>query len=71
MTPQEKQQNFHKELKALLVKYNAQLELESNSRGYYEEHKIVVDFDYDGSFFDEHGTGCIPQLDLGTYEDGK
>ena len=71
MTPLEKQQNFHKELKALLVKYNAELYIERETRGYFEEQKIVVDFEYDESFFEEHGTGIIPQLDLGEREDGK
>ena len=71
MTPLEKQQNFHKELKALLAKYNAELYIERETRGYFEEQKIVVDFEYDESFFEEHGTGIIPQLDLGEREDGK
>ena len=71
LTPLEKQQNFHKELKALLAKYNAELYIERETRGYFEEQKIVVDFEYDESFFEEHGTGIIPQLDLGEREDGK
>ena len=71
MTPQEKQQNFHKELKALLLRYGAELGIETTTKGYYEEHKMVVDFNYDESFFDEHGTGCIPQLDLNAWEDGN
>ena len=71
MTPLEKQQNFHKELKALLAKYNAELSIERETRGYYEEQKMVVDFGYDESFFEKHGTGIIPQLVLGEWEDGK
>jgi len=71
MTPQEKQQNFHKELKALLLRYDAELGIETTSKGYSEEHKMVVDFNYDESFFDAHGTGCVPQLDLNTWEDGN
>lgn len=71
MTPLEKQQNFHKELKALLAKYNAELNIERETRGYFEEQKMVVDFEFDESFFEEHGTGIIPQLNLGEWEDGK
>jgi hypothetical protein len=71
MTPLEKQQSFHKELKELLLKYKAEITLDYNYVGYSSEEKIVVDFEYDESFFDEHGTGVIPQLVLGRFEDGK
>lgn len=71
MTPQEKQHNFAKELKELLAKYNAEILLERITKGYFEDQKVVVAFEYDESFFEEHGTGVIPSLDLGTYFNGE
>jgi len=71
MTPKEYQQNFYKELKELLNKYNAEISIERQGRQFFEEEIIVVDFAYDESFYEEHETGIIPQLILGTYEDGK
>lgn len=40
-------------------------------REYLSEPKIVVDFKYDESLFQNNGTGIIPQLVLGSFEDGK
>jgi hypothetical protein len=72
MTPQDKQDAFYKELKELLVKYNAELTLEDVSRNqYFSDTEIVVEFNYDESLYEENGTGCIPYLKLGKYEDGK
>jgi hypothetical protein len=70
MSPQEKQQEFHEELKALLLKYKAEISIENFGHGYIEENKIVVDFKYDESLFEKYNTGIIPQLILGSYEDG-
>jgi hypothetical protein len=71
MTPEEKQQAFHTELKALLVKYNVELMIEAFGRGWREESNIVVDFRWDGEMSDTHNTGIIPQLVIGSYEDGR
>ena len=70
-TPEERQQKFYTELKALLKKYKAEITIESFGHGYNYENEIVVDFKFDESFFEEHGTGIIPQLVLGTWEDGS
>lgn len=68
MTPIEKQQHFHKELKELLFKYKAELSIEDFGHGYLPDEKIVVNFEFDESLFVENETGIIPQLVLGTYE---
>lgn len=47
----EKQQSFYSELKALLVKYDAELNIEDFGRNWQSDEKIVVDFKYDESFF--------------------
>ena len=66
----EKQQSFYNELKALLVKYDAELTIEDFGRNWQSDEKIVIDFKYDESFFEKENTGIIPQLVLGRYENG-
>jgi hypothetical protein len=66
----EKQQSFYNELKALLVKYDAELTIEDFGNNWQSSEKIVVDFKYDESFFEKENTGIIPQLVLGRYENG-
>jgi len=64
----DKQQKFLAELKELLVKYNAELSVTDHNN--YED-RLVVEFNYDESFFEKEGTGIIPDLDLGHWEDGR
>jgi len=71
MTPLEIQQQFHKELKELLLKYKAEVTIEEFGHGYITDSKMVVNFEFNESLFEENNTGIIPQLVLGTYEDGK
>jgi hypothetical protein len=66
----EKQQSFYSELKALLIKYDAELTIEDFGRNWQTDEKIVVDFKYDESLFEKENTGIIPQLVLGRYENG-
>jgi hypothetical protein len=66
----EKQQSFYSELKALLVKYDAELTIEDFDRNWQTDEKIVVDFKYDESFFEKENTGIVPQLVLGRWENG-
>jgi hypothetical protein len=63
----DKQEKFYKELKELLVRYRAELALEDFGKNYIGDFKIVVDFEYDESFFDSENTGVVPQLVLGNY----
>jgi len=64
----DKQQKFLAELKELLIKYNAELSV-TNHNNY--EDRLIVEFNYDESFFEKEGTGIIPDLDLGRWEDGR
>ena len=64
----DKQQKFLIELKELLVKYNAELNVTDHNS--YED-RLVVEFNYDESFFEKEGTGIIPDLDLGRWEHGR
>jgi hypothetical protein len=64
----DKQQKFLIELKELLKKYNAELSVNDNN--HYED-QLVVEFNYDNFFFEKEGTGIIPDLVLGRWEDGR
>ena len=66
----EKQQSFYSELKALLVKYDAELNIEDFGGNWQTDENIVVDFKYDESFFEKENTGIVPQLVLGRWENG-
>ena len=67
----DKQEQFQKELKSLLLKYKAELTIEDFGRDYLENWKIVVDFEYDESFFEKEDTGIVPQLIIGRWENGR
>jgi hypothetical protein len=71
MTPSEKQKTFHSELKVLLRKYNAELCLETDYVMYEQRSRIVVDFGWDEEMFECGGSGIVPQLVIGNFEDGK
>jgi hypothetical protein len=71
MTTLEIQQEFHRELKALLLKYKAQILLTTETKGYHDISTIEVEFDSRIELYDTHGTSMIPTLELGGYEDGK
>jgi|TARA_B110000908_G_scaffold150596_1_gene184704 hypothetical protein len=54
---------FHRELKELLRKFDAELMIEDFGTGWSEDKKMVVDFNWT----EEQGTS---QLVLGTWENG-
>jgi len=70
LSTKDKQEKFYEELKSLLKKYKAELTIEDFGRDCHIDEKIVVDFKYEESFFESEGTGIIPQLVLGRWEDG-
>ncbi len=63
---------FYNELKLLLRKYDAEISMETfgskytSGSGWSKDNKIVVDFGWNPKTDDE-----IPQLVLGTWEDGN
>ena len=62
----EKDKQFHKELKELLKKFDAEISIEDFGTGWSEDNKIVVDFNWDVEKEDK----ATPQLILGTWENG-
>ena len=71
LSTKDKQEQFHKDLKALLIKYKAELTMEEFGANFSEDWKIVVDFKYDESFVEKEDTGIVPQLILGRWADGS
>ena len=67
----EKQQSFLSDLKSLLTKYNAEITIEDFGYNWSEDNKIVVNFEYDESFFEKENTGIVPQLILGRWENSR
>lgn len=65
MTPEQIKEMFHKELKDLLLKFDAEIELEQFGTGYAINEKIVVNFGYNEKLLKEHNTGIVPQLIIG------
>ncbi len=62
-----KDRQFHKELKELLKKFDAEICIEDISTGgWYEDNKIVVNFNWDVKKEDKD----TPQLIIGTWENG-
>lgn len=70
MTPKDIHENFLKEFKDLLLKYKAEIIVLDNIDKIQSSHKIVVNFEYNKSFFDEYGSGEIDSLEIGSYENG-
>tara|TARA_R110001632_G_scaffold211185_1_gene336566 strand:- start:734 stop:931 length:198 start_codon:yes stop_codon:yes gene_type:complete len=61
-----KDTQFHKELKELLKKFDAEIMIEDFGRGWGEDNNIVVDFNWDIDKEKE----STPQLVIGTWENG-
>lgn len=67
----EKHIRFHKELKELLLKYDAEISLEENLSLVGRDCSIMVSFGFDENIYEKFGTGLTPDLDLGRHENGK
>ena len=66
-----KQEQFHKDLKSLLKKYDAEIAIEDFGHDYSVNEKIVVDFNWDEDLSNRTNDGIVPQLVLGSGEDGR
>ena len=71
LSAEDKQQQFQKELKELLVKYDASLVTENFGRFYNHEIKIIADFKWDRDLYDRTDNGVVPRWIMGNLEDGK
>jgi hypothetical protein len=62
----DKRDKFSNELKELLVKYDAELEIEDFGYEYTIINKIVVNFKWDENLANKTNSGIIPQIIIGT-----
>lgn len=67
----EKQQQFFKEFRELLLKFKAEITIEDFGSGYNTNEKIVVDFEWDEDLSKRTESGIVPQLVIGRYENGR
>lgn len=71
LSAEEKVEQFKKELKSLLLKYDAELTIEDFGRDWAADEKIVITFNYDEGLAEKINNGIIPDWVIGTWEDGK
>lgn len=67
----EKQQQFVKEFRELLLKFKAEIMIEDFGNGYHRNDKIVVDFEWDEDLSKRTESGIVPQFVIGSYENGR
>lgn len=67
----DKRELFLKELKELLVKFDAEISIEDFGTAYSINDKIVVDFNWDEELYEKTNSGIIEQLILGTHVFGN
>jgi hypothetical protein len=70
LSGKDKVEQFKKELKALLAKYDAELTIEDFGRDWSSDEKIVVDFNWDEDLADRTDDGIVPQWVVGRMENG-
>ena len=71
LSADEKVEQFKKELKALLVKFDAELIIEDFGRDWSSSEKIVVNFNWDEDLADRTENGIVPDWVVGRWENGR
>lgn len=66
----EKVDQFKKELKALLIKFDAELTIEDFGKYWTTDENIVVSFNWDEGLANRIGNGVVPNWVIGRFEDG-
>jgi hypothetical protein len=67
----DKMMQFQIELKALLVKYDAELTIEDFGRDWSSDEKIVVNFAWDEELANRTNNGVVPDWMVGRWENGR
>ncbi len=62
---------FQKEFKALLAKYDAEIEIQDFGRDWSTDEKIVVTFAWDKELSDKVNDGIVPDWVVGRWENGR
>ncbi len=71
LSGKDKVEQFKKELKELLAKYDAELTIEDFGRDWSSDEKMVVTFNWDEDLSNRTGDGGVPQLIIGSWENGR
>ena len=71
LSADEKVEQFKKELKALLVKFDAELIVEDFGRDWSSDEKIVVNFNWDEDLANRTENGIVPDWVVGRWENGR
>ena len=71
MSGKDKVEQFQKEFKALLAKYDAEIEIQDFGRNWSTDEKIVVTFAWDKELSDKVNDGIVPDLVVGRWENGS
>ena len=67
----DKVEQFQKELKALLVKYGAEIAMEDFGKEWSPDEKIVVNFSWDEDLANRTNDGIVPDWVIGRWENGR
>ena len=67
LSGKDKVEQFQKELKALLDKYDAELTLEDFGRNWTTDEKIVVNFSWDEDLSNRTNNGIVPDWVVGRW----
>ena len=71
LSGKDKVEQFQKELKALLAKYDAELTIEDFGRDWSSDEKIVVCFSWDEDLANRTNDGIVPDWVVGRWENGR
>lgn len=71
LSADEKVEKFKNELKALLVKFDAELVVEDFGRDWSSDEKIVVNFNWDEDLANRTEDGIVPDWVIGRWENGR
>lgn len=71
LSGKDKQEQFQKELKSLLAKYDAELQIENFGSEWSDDEKIVVNFAWDKDLSKKINDGTVPQWVIGRWENGR
>jgi hypothetical protein len=71
LSGKDKVEQFQKELKALLAKYDAELTIEEFGRDWSSDEKIIVNFAWDEDLANRTNDGIVPDWVVGRWENGR
>jgi hypothetical protein len=71
LSGKDKVEQFQKELKSLLAKYDAELEIQDFGRNWSTDEKIVVTFAWDEDLSNRTNDGIVPDWVVGRWENGR